>query len=798
LTYIIINNIDHAARPGASGKTLGAFMNRFGPSLFVIAAALGAVASPALAETREDAAEATNVSQSIEEVVVTAQRREEKLQNAPLSILAFTTKRIDQLNAVSLDNLERAAPGVTFAVNRAKTVGQIGMRGVVDYASTPGYDARVGAYLDGVYIKRSYADNQTLLGMERVEFLRGPQGTTFGMNTDAGAISFTTRKPDLNAPGGEAVAEVGGFGHRRFGGRVNLPLIKDKLALAVTLTSETSDGFIDNIYLNRTYGGVDRKSARAQLRYQPNENVDINLQYSGLWDDNKSIWTIGVWSPAQWASFQRLYPKFNGLALPGALQIADSNDQGETGQSQFFIASVDWRLSDGLKLSAISAYQNERFQQISDATDLPAPGRVYDLNQTSRQFSQELRLSSDAAQPLSFIAGLYFQDGRNGANTRYYLGSEFAALTFWSRGVAEAVIPGAVSVSPLRLYNNTVILAPATVSDQSYAAYGSLLYRPASNVEIEAGGRYSVIRKTLEHFSENDPLRADPTNAANLAYASFAQFPDQTDKQTFKAFTPKVSISYHPTSDTTLFASASKGFKAGGWNTGVITQAVFSTGLRLGDESSVNYEMGLKSEWFDRRLRFNVTGFWEDFTGFQVSQWTPTVNGSSVARLANAGKARSKGVEAEVEAIPLQGLSLTANFTYNRARFTDFANCNGLNTSCTGNRLPYAPDYKLYLAGLYERPITGALKAFVGGGYAMETSSYSNVVNVVREYIPRHSAIEAKIGVAALDDRWSLTVFGNNLADRLNQVYSQNGAYGDQIRFFREPRSYGATFKLRY
>jgi len=798
LTYIIINNIDPKGDAARVRQTLGASMNRFGPSLFVIAAALAATASPARAEAPETSPAATTASRSVEEIVVTAQRREEKLQTVPVSILAFTTKRIEQLNAVSLDNLERAAPGVTFAVNRAKTVGQIGMRGVVDYASTPGYDARVGAYLDGVYIKRSYADNQTLLGMERVEFLRGPQGTTFGMNTDAGAISFTTRKPDLNALGGEAVAEAGSFGHRRFGARANLPLIKDKLALAVTLTSETSDGFIDNIYLNRAYGGVDRKSARAQLRYRPNDNIDINLQYSGLWDDNKSIWTIGVWSPAQWASFQKLYPKFSGLPLPGALQIADGSDQGETGRSQFFIGTVDWRLGDGLKLTSISAYQSERFQQISDATDLPASGRVYDLNQTSRQFSQELRLASDSAQPLSFIAGLYFQDGKNGANTRYYLGSEFAALTFWSRGVAEAVIPAAVSVSPLRLYNNTVIRAPATVSDQSYAAYGSLLYRPASNVEIETGGRYSVIRKTLEHFSENDPLRADPTNAANLAYAAFGQFPDQTDKQTFTAFTPKVSISYHPSRDATLFASASKGFKAGGWNTGVVTQAVFDAGLRLGDESSVNYEIGLKSEWFDRRLRFNVTGFLEDFTGFQVSQWTPTVTGSSVARLANAGKARSKGVEAELEAIPLQGLSLTANFTYNRARFTEFANCNGLNTSCTGNRLPYAPDYKLYLAATYERPITGTLNAFVGGGYSMETSSYSNVVNVAREYIPRHSSIEAKIGVAAMDERWSLTVFGANLADHLNQVYSQSGAYGDQIRFFREPRSYGATFKLRY
>ncbi len=349
-------------------------MNRFGPSLIAIATALAAAASPALAETRDNFAEPAKASQAIEEIVVTAQRREEKLQSVPVSILAFTAKRIDQLNAVSLDNLERAAPGVTFAVNRAKTVGQIGMRGVVDYASTPGYDARVGAYLDGVYIKRSYADNQTLLGMERVEFLRGPQGTTFGMNTDAGAISFITRKPDLGDLGGEAVGEFGSFSHRRFGARVNLPLIKDKLALAVTATSETSDGFIDNIYLDRSYGGVDRRSLRAQLRYQPNADVEINLQYSGLWDDNKSIWTIGVWSPAQWASFQKLYPKFSGLPLPGDLQIVNSNDQGETGRSQFFIGSVDWRLSGGLKLTSISAYQTERFQQISDATDLPAPG----------------------------------------------------------------------------------------------------------------------------------------------------------------------------------------------------------------------------------------------------------------------------------------------------------------------------------------------------------------------------------------------------------------------------------------
>jgi iron complex outermembrane receptor protein len=762
-------------------------------SLVALTIAAASTSSAAQAETTQAPAKA-----GIEDIVVTAQRREENLQNVPVSLLAFTANKIDRLNATSLDNLEHAAPGVTFAVNRAKTVGQIGMRGVVDYANTPGYDARVGAYLDGVYIKRSYADNQTLLGMDRVEFLRGPQGTTFGMNTDAGAISFTTRKPDTQRVGGDLDAEIGSYSHRRIGGRVNLPIIAGQLAVALTATSETSDGYITNTHLNQSYGGVDRRSLRGQLRYKPSADIEINLQYSGQWENDKSIWTIGNWSSAQWTSFQTLYPQFASLAQPGTFQITNSNDQLETGQSQFAIGTIDWRLGQTFKLTSISAYQTESFQQISDATDLPVAGRLYDLNQTAHQFSQELRLSSDAAKPVSIIAGLYYQDGTIGTNTHYYLGSEFASLTYWARGVAIANIAATVAASPLRLYNNTVITAPATVSDKSYAAYASVLVRPTSKIEVSLGARYSIIRKTLEHYSENDPLRADPANAANLAVASFAQFDDQYDKQTFRAFSPKGTITYHPTSDMTLFASASQGFKAGGWNTGVITQAVYASGLRLGDESSTAYEIGLKSQWFNRRMRFNVTGFWEDFSGFQVSQWSPTVTGSSVAVLRNASKARSKGLEAELEIVPLAGLNLSADFAYTYARFSDFPNCTGLNTSCTGRRLAYAPDYKLHLAGSYEWAITRDLRAFAGASFSMETDSYSNVDNSARQYIPYHHFIDARLGVTSSNGRWTATVFSNNITDRINQVYSQNGAYGDQIRYFREPRTFGANLKIRY
>lgn len=731
---------------------------------------------------------------SVEQVVVTAQRREVDLQSAPVAVLPFTADRIRRLNALSLDDLEHAAPGFTVSVDRAKAVGQLGVRGLIDYSSAPGYDARVGVYLDGVYIRRSYADDQTLLGMERVEVLRGPQGAAFGMNTDAGAVSFVTRKPDSTF-GAELTGSYASFNHSVAAGRVNLPIAGDVLDAALTVTKEHSDGYIRNIYLNQDNEGVDRLSTRFQLRYRPTDAIDVNLSYSGLWEDDSSIWTEGVWTAAKWSSFTALFPQYAATPRPGAYQIATGSPQYETSASQFIIGTVDWRIRPGLKLTSISAYQNERYDNLADASDLPANGRNYDLNQRAYQYSQELRLASDSGAAFSYTAGLYFETGRNSSNTTYYLGPDFAALTLWSKGVPVSSIPAAVAASPLKGYNNTAIAAPAVVSDTAYAAFTSLNYRFAKGWELGLAARYSYVDKTLNSYSENDPLRA---NLATLAYAAFAQFSNFGDSESFSNFSPQATLTYHPADNVTLYGNVSRGFKAGGWNTGVITQATFNAGLRLNAETVTAYELGAKTEWFDRRVRLNADLFREDFSNFQVTQWTPAGNGAAVPRLANAGTAHSEGLEAELEAVILPGLKLTTNAAYTLARFDNFKNCIALGVNCDGKRLPYAPNLKLYSSLAYGFPLLPFADGLAQLDYSMETSSYSNVDNGAAEYIPQHSYLDAKVGLVSKDGRWTLAVFSRNVTDGVNQVYSQAGAFGDKILFYRPPRETGVAVTTRF
>ena len=770
--------------------------NSVKPALLCSAAAvglmLGLVRAADAADAAVDKGEAGQVS-AVESVLVTAQRREEKLQSVPVAVLPFTADKIRQLNAVSLEDLEHSAPGFTFAVDRGHAVGQLGIRGLIDYSSTPGYDARVGVYLDGVYIRRSYADNQTLLGMERVEVLRGPQGAAFGMNTDAGAISYVTRKPDKTLAA-QASADYSSFNHSTVQGRVNLP-VTDKLFAAVTVSKENSDGFIRNIFRNEDLTGVDRLSTRIQLRYQPSESLDINLSYSGQWEHDTSIWTEGVWTPTQWSSFQSLFPQYAGVANPGVYQIASANPQYESSATQFLIGTIDWTINSDLKLTSISAYQTERYRNLADANDLPANGRYYDLNQNAHQFSQEVRLASDPRKAFSYIVGGYFQSGKNTSTTTYRLGPDFAALTLWSRKVPVALIPATVAASPLRGYNNTAISAPAEVSDKSYAAFATINYKFMSQWEIALGGRYSVVDKKLVSFSENDPLRSNPATVASAAFASFSNF---SDSKTFANISPKLTLTYHPTDTVTLYANVSRGFKAGGWNTGVVTQNTFNAGLQLNSETVTSYEAGLKSEWFDHRVRFNGNLFREAFENFQVTQYSPSISGAAVPRLANAGTAHSEGVEAEFEAILAPGLKFATNGSYTFARFDNFKNCVGLGVNCDGKRLPYAPNFKLYSAISYDFPLLSFADGMAAADFSMETKSYSNVDNSVAEYIPYHAYVDVKLGLVSKDGRWTATVYSKNVTDRLNQVYSQAGAFGDHILFYRPPRVTGVVLTSKF
>ena len=744
---------------------------------------LGVILACSTAQAQQQAAEVAGTQ--LEEIIVTSRKREEALQKVPVSVLAFSTANVKALNAVNLDDLQAAAPGLGFGVNVRLTLGQLGIRGATDFSQSPSYDARVGVYLDGVYVNRSFGDDQSLLGMERVEIIRGPQGSTFG-NATAGAISLVTKKPGDKLEG-EAEVGAGSFGYRKIGGRVSLPIVDDKFAAAVTVNTEKSDGYLYNIVRKEHYEGVDRFGARVQFRIRPSEDIDINLMYSDQQDHNSSPGTISRWTDTQWANLTTLFPTYKGLANPTTYQIANLNEQHDNGRSQFLIANVDWQVLDGAHLTSITAYQKLKLNEVQDFSGAPANARAQTLNQRSKMFSQELRLTSDQSRNFDYIVGLYFQTSDDGSDQAWYLGSDTAAMLLFRAGTPVANIPAAVQTSVFRAYNSVNVAHPVRTDDQRYSAFANLNYRPAEAWEVSAGVRYTSVQKHLLSFSANDPLAANPSTLASASWGNFVAAPDSRKDNNVS---PKFSVTYRPATDISVYASYAQGFKAGGWNTGQITQSVFLTGLRFGIEKLHAYEIGVKSELFDRRVRLNVTGFLEKFPSFQVVQFAPGIaGGTAVPVQTNGAKVTSKGIEGELDVAIAKGLTVSAQATYTNARFTSFPNGIALGTSADGKTPAYSPDFKFHVGVNYETPVMSSVKAILGVEYSRQSHSFAAVANTPAQLIPARMSLDARIGIADMGDVWSLILYGKNLADRENKVYSQIGVYGDLWSFYAAPRS---------
>lgn len=726
-------------------------------AVLALASAGGAKAQDAAAP----AAATPQVATNLEEIVVTAQKRAENLQDVPVSIQTLSAKTLEQIGAVRLQDIERAVPAVSFGDGSEQ--GRYGIRGIVDYSRNAGYDARVGVYVDGVFMGRSWMNNQTLLGTQQVDVLRGPQGTLFGKNTNAGVIAITTKRPSAT-PEAEVVGEVGNFGHYRLAGRANMPL-NDAWSLQASVAKVKSDGYYDNTLLDRRNMGVDSLAGRLQLRFHPNDDTDVNLSIDGVRDRNSTLHYTG--RPAAGADPYQIR------------SYADDRADRDTGGASL---TLDQRLGD-LTLTSITAYRSgEQVLYFNNETGA-ANFLTIDLSQKTRQFSQELRLASSRKGVFDWVAGLYYFDQNNEDHGIQLAGPAFAALP-----------------APFPAYANRQMPYGGKVHTQSLGAFANANYRPTEALEIGLGLRYTHERKAL-----NDYFVADPLGIIN------GQIPDYDDDFSDGFLTPKANINYHLTDRTMLFASVARGFKSGGWNVEGMSQAQFDAGIRVGSETVTSYEAGLKSDLLDRRLRVNATVFLQKFKDFQVFSFASrTINNTTVlvSSLSNAGEVESRGLELDLTAVPIQGLTLSANYIYNDSKYTRFPGGGGLvggvPLDANGVQTPYAPRNKAYLAADWRGPLMSWGDLFAHAGYSVQSSQNFDP-KVIHPtfgpgyYIPGYELFDARIGVEASDGRWEVSIWGQNLADSEHIKFANRTAViGVNAVLYDAPRTYGATVRVRF
>lgn len=718
-------------------------------------AALG-LAHPSWAQTVAPAAS----SNAIEEIVVTARKRSERLQDAPISITALNAEAMERRGVKDIADIAKLTPGLQYGDFGDMKLSPTSLRGVMGGSGSAGADPAVGYYVDEIYQAQGPGADLDLYDIARVEVLRGPQGTLFGRNTIGGVISITTERPS-DTFAASATADIGNYRARRLGVSVTGPIASDRLSGKLAFIKDTHRGYDRNVLLGRDVNNHDAWSARGQLLFDASPTTSLLLTGSYRRADQEQL----VFETRRYNMDQFLPQALvaAGLALntdPFDRRVYSDSPNQETLKAWDLAATFKTRLGR-VGITNIAAYHEHDYFSRAD-TDRSPLKMLYDGDpETVRRGSEELRLDLTTG-PIDWLAGLYYfrQKGRNQSFVE--LGSDLAAL------LGDDTLAGFRSGSDGRL------------DTASKAAFISASWKMTPRLDLTLGGRYTRDEKTIR-YAQVDRAGLLGGNADIQASGAWSQF------------TPNANLRYRLSPTVMVYANASKGFKSGGFNDALGN----ADGIGFGPESLWNYETGVKAELLDRRLVINTALYSMDWSKIQLSEDNPaTPNYDPI--ILNGGKAHSRGVEIEVTARPTPRLVLGGNLSLQDAKFDG----GKLPSGEPLTHIPYAPAYTADINAEYRLPATDLGTVSVYGEYQMRGRTYlTNDVDpdgVVHPY----GLVNLRLALEPSDGRWRLALWGKNLADKTYEQrifdLSEQSFVGQKFIILGEPRTFGVELKLSY
>ena len=707
------------------------------PSLFTTRAQHSALAIATAAALAVVGHTANAQVPMLEEVVVTAQKRSESLQDVPIAITAFGAEDIQRLNAANLSDLQYSTPSLTISPQNRTNL-RLGIRGVSDSSRNPGYDNRVSVYVDGIFVGRSAASNQATLDLERIEILRGPQGTLFGKNTVAGAISLTTKKPESEFSG-FIRGEVGNYDRRALTAKIEGGLGSDALSGKLLINTTQRDGHVDNLFDGSDLNGLDDQSLRAQLRWQ-GESTEINLAYD---HDKRNAQFHGREAVNDTAAPEKYEVSFNA----GSLQ-----DQETRGISLI----IDHQLPNGMTLSSLTAYRETEFQNTADEDYRPLDVSSSALNEDSDHWTQEVRLLSAEHDSYDWVVGAFFLDQTNESTSSAYGGALFP--------------------NP-----NTQVDVPATVDVSAWALYAHGNYQLTETLELTAGVRFTREEKDVAFVS------TDTTGLfINGTY---------DDSLSATDVSPMAGLNWFAADGLMVYAKYARGFKSGGWNVDFLR--TFEQ-IAFGDEQVDSYELGIKSDFWDGRARLNVAAYRSDYTDFQVFQFVPLSNGGTVLTLTNAGEVTTQGLEVDVNVAATDWLTLWATYGYTDATFDSFKDAGGPGVNYDGNALPDAPEHAWSLGAEINTPMGANLELIASLDYSYRDDFFTNANNAANTAVESYDIINGRVGLRTNDGRWEAFLWGRNLADSDAAIYASRAFLGINRQTYLDPLMYGANVTFNF
>lgn len=697
----------------------------------------------------------------MEEIVVTARKREESLQNVPVSVTAFSEQDIEAKSLNSLLELAQFTPNLTMASDSSGGSGtNLSIRGIGSQRGLGG--PGVGVYLDGVYVGSRNGFNLNLVDVAQVEVLRGPQGTLFGRNTIGGAVNMTSKRPGDQLEGAVEVT-VGRYDRRDAKLNFSVPLIKDKLNAKISLASQNKDGYgkVRDFATNDVVeekGDTDSVSGQFMLDWQATDNLNILLSVDAMDEnDNGNARTLAAWSP--FAADSTFPGGLSGLGLaniapsppfpPGIGLIARGvptavgpdfystyGSPGDFNELETFNTAliVDWELGETFlgtdtALKSISSCRDLSTEFFIDNDFGPADVAMVNNASEFDQYSQEFQLSGlSLDKNLVWVAGVYYYS-ENEDNVN-------------SSDILSAFIPQIVPRTNLDFFER-----------ESWSVFGQATYNVTEKLSFTAGLRYTEDEINTKERSFVTPTGMTIPNT-EITIAS-------DDEEV----TGRLGIEYAWTKDLMTYASVAKGYKTGGVINGATSTGPFSTPVPTTYLPEVvwTYELGLRSSWLDNRLRFNLTGFYTDYTDIQYVFTFVSTNGPT-AYVSNGPEAVSKGVEMELLYSPIDNLMLSLGYGYIDSEYKE-ADPNG-GPLTTESKFINAPENTYSISADYRLPMEfGELTAHVD--YAWKDTIYFDIQDTDSEFLQQedYGLLNARLSLA-LESGLTLSLFGTNLEDK--------------------------------
>jgi iron complex outermembrane receptor protein len=710
-----------------------------------LCASLGAMLAGTAGQVQAQAADNANG-----DIIVTAQKREQNLQDVPVSVSVLSSAALANNRVAGIEQLAQIAPSVNFT-NSANTRGQgVSVRGIGTLNFSDGVEPSVSTVIDGVVIGRSAASFFDFSDIQRVEVLRGPQGTLFGKNASAGAINLVTEKPSLSRNALDASIGYGSYNDVRVKASVSTVLAKDHLAARLSGFRTTADGVITNLYNGQNLNNINSWGLRGKLLWDLDGDTSFYLIGDYSKNDRRCcVSTIrSILPTTTYYTGQTRAQLTAGLPLGPVNRFVNQDGAAFGNQSAGGVSLEGNTKIFGQTLTSITAWRAFDDYDNNDTDGVQV--NVYNINnarQHQKQFTQELRLTSPARQRLEYVLGLFYfwQD---------------LATTTQTAGTGNQVLPAGAFLGSQ---------VDRDIKNNNGAAFGQLTFHATPALSLIGG-----FRLTTESADANF-ARTVMTGASGAAPNTGGAYTTPKLHVANTDFSYKAGAEYKISPDVMAYLTYTRGYKGPAVNLlNNLSASVVNSGQAiLKPEIARNLELGLRTQMFDRKLTLNITGFHETFTNFQAQTFNAIL---STFTLANAGKLTTNGAEVEAILHPATGLNLSANVAYTDTKVQGFViacypgqtvalGCNNAQQDVSGSPLANAPKWAFTLSGDYGHDLGANLRAKASLSYTYRSSvffSYSDRNTVQGAY----GLLNGSLGLETKDKRYRLTVWAKNITNQ--------------------------------